>query len=155
IGYKANGKLDYINSNSKRSIEFIAIDSALKKLGSDNLTFKKIEIQNISTLVKQRNGTYKYQSIKKENEIESRNFGISNAGTIYEINTEVPGNFALEIFDAEERRLARVLYSVVGKANLAGKIDKNAELELKLNKEDYKPGEMIEMNIKAPYSGAG
>lgn len=155
IGYKANGKLDYINSNSKRSIEFIAIDSALKKLGSDNLTFKRIEIQNISTLVKQRNGTYKYQSIKKESEIESRNFSISNAGTIYEINTEAPGNFALEIFDAEERRLARVLYSVIGKANLAGKIDKNAELELKLNKEDYKPGEMIEMNIKAPYFGAG
>src|SRR5690606_24328741 len=58
IGYKANGKLDYINSNSKRSIEFIAIDLALKKLGSGSLTFKKIKNKNISIIVKQRNSTY-------------------------------------------------------------------------------------------------
>jgi uncharacterized protein YfaS (alpha-2-macroglobulin family) len=28
-------------------------------------------------------------------------------------------------------------------------------MEVRLSKESYKPGEMIEMNIKAPYSGAG
>lgn len=155
VGYKSDGNLNYINSNSKRDIEFIAIGSDLKILNLKNLIFKKIEIQNISTLVKQRNGTYKYQSVLKESEVESKEYFISDKGSFHKIDTTTPGNFALEIYDAEERRLTRVSYSVVGHANLTGKIDKNSEMEVRLSKESYKPGEMIEMNIKAPYSGAG
>lgn len=155
VGYKADGKLNYINANSKRSIEFITIDASLNKVKKDDLIFRRIEIQHVSTLVKQRNGTYKYQSVKKEKEVESRPLEIPESNYIYEIDTETSGDFAIEIIDSQERRLSRVEYSVVGFGNLAGKLDKNAELQLKLNKEDYLPGELIEMNIKAPYKGAG
>jgi alpha-2-macroglobulin len=155
LGYKADGTLNYINANSKRSIEFIAIDSALKKVKKSDLIFKRFEVQHLSTLVKQSNGTYKYQTVKKEKELESIDFEISEKSYKYIIDTATPGDFAVEIYDAKKRRLSRVDFSVVGFGNLSAKLDKNSELQLKLNKDDYLPGEIIEMNIKAPYSGAG
>ena len=155
LGYKADGSLNYINANSKRSIEFIAIDTALQKINKSDLVFKRLEIQQISTLVKQNNGTYKYQTVKKEKEVESRPLKIPEKSYQYSIDTAAPGDYAIEIYDASERKLSRLEYSVVGFGNLTGKIDKNSELQLKLNKADYLPGEQIEMNIKAPYAGAG
>ena len=35
-------------------------------------------------------------------------------------DTETPGDFALEIWDKQDRRLSRVTFSIVGFANLAG-----------------------------------
>ncbi|VAW64596.1 Large extracellular alpha-helical protein [hydrothermal vent metagenome] len=155
LGYKADGKLNYINANSKRSIDFIVIDSELDKINKEDLLFKRLSIQHVSSLIKQPNGTYKYQSIEKEKQIESRALVIPDTHYQYSLDTKTPGDYAIEIFDKEGRRLSRVEYSVVGYANLAGSIDKNAELQLKLNKQDYKVSELIKMNIKAPYAGAG
>lgn len=155
IGHKAEGKLSYINAGSKRKIEFIAIDTELEQTYYDGLVLKQIEIQTVSTLVKQRNGTYKYQTVKKEKELNHNPLEISITGFEYNIDTTQPGDFALEIYDDEERRLSRIEYSVVGYGNLAGKIEKNAELQLRLDKEDYLPNELISMSIKAPYAGSG
>jgi uncharacterized protein YfaS (alpha-2-macroglobulin family) len=155
VGYKADGKLDYINAKQERSVEFIAVDNALKQKTANNLYLKLTEIQKISTLVKQYNGVYKYQTVTKEAELSTTKISIDKTGFNYAIDTETPGNFIVEIFDNQDRRLSRLSYSVVGYANLTGKLDKNAELQLKLNKPDYYPGDTIEMSIKAPYSGAG
>ena len=155
VGYKADGKLDYIKADSERAVEFIAIDKTLNKKSVQNLRLKIQEIQSISTLVKQRNSTYKYQTIKKEAEVSTQPLSLSSEGYVYAIDTKTPGDFVIEVFDEQDRRLSRVPFTVVGFANLSGKIDKNAELQVKLNKTDYKPGETIELNIKAPYHGAG
>ncbi len=155
VGYKVDGKLDYINAKSKRNIEYIAINKILKQVAKSNLTINLLQIENISTLVKQYNGLYKYQSVKKERNISAESISFSEKGYVLEIDTSQPGDFAVEIIDEQNRRLSRVEYTIVGHANLAGKIDKNAELQLKLNKTDYLPGEVIEMSIKAPYVGAG
>jgi uncharacterized protein YfaS (alpha-2-macroglobulin family) len=44
---------------------------------------------------------------------------------------------------------------VVGDANIDGELEKNTELQIKLNSKDYKAGDEIEMQIVAPYAGAG
>lgn len=155
IGFKADGKLDYINANSDRRIEFIAIDSGLNQIDSEELTLKRINIQQLSTLVKQNNGTYKYQTIQKEVDVSSEKINIGKAGTLYKIDSTMAGDYALELVDAKQRTLARLSYSIVGFANMAGKLDKNAELQLTLDKSDFYAGDMIEMSIKAPYAGAG
>ncbi len=155
VGFKADGKLGYINAKSRRSLNFIAINSHLKKVAQSKLSLRKIEIQHVSTLVKQPNGTYQYQTIDKETALNTEDFTIDESGREYTIDTTQAGDFALELYDDQQHKLARVEYTVVGFANLAGKLDKNAELQVKLNKADYKAGELIEMNIRAPYTGAG
>lgn len=155
IGYKPDGRLDYLKTGSRRIIEFIAIDKTLNRREVKDLKLRLIEIQKISTLVKQRNNTYKYQTVEKEVEISSDDLIVAVDGFEFTVDTQSPGDFAIEIIDEENLRLARLKYSVVGFANLAGKIDKNAQLQLKLDKQDYFPGDMIEMSLKAPYAGAG
>ena len=155
VGFKADGNLDYINADSERNIEFIAVDKTLARKSASNLKLNLIEIQQVSTLVKQANNTYKYQTVKKEVDLSSEALTIGADGYQYPIDTKTPGNFALEIMDQQNLRLARLEFSVVGFANLAGKIDRSAELQLKLDKQDYFPGDVIEMNIRAPYAGAG
>ena len=155
IGYKANGKLDYIKIDADRSVDLVVINSNLEKQNKTGLKTKLIEIQHVSTLIKQKNGTYKYQIVDKEREVENGLLNIEKNGTVYGLPTAEPGDFALEIYDPTGVKLNRILFSVVGSANLAGNLEINAELQLKLNKADYKAGETIEMNIKAPYVGAG
>ncbi len=155
VGYKPNGNLEYINKGSDRSIEFIAVDNFLNQVEKTDLILKLKEIRHVSTLVKQANGTYQYQTVEKEQVLVENEWSIHADGSQFKIASENPGNYALEIYDGSNRRLSRAVYNVVGSANLDGKIDKNAELQLQLEKADYKPGDIIEMNIKAPYHGAG
>ncbi len=51
--------------------------------------------------------------------------------------------------------LNRTDYTVAGNANITRSLDRNAELQLTLNKEEFKPGEEIEIAVSAPYTGSG
>jgi hypothetical protein len=155
VGYKSSGSLEYINKDAERDVELVAIDSTLQRITMDNLRVRLIEVQNVSSLVKQRNGTFKYQTVKREKPQEARPMTIDATGSVYRLPTEEPGEFILEILDADELSLARINFNVVGHGNLLGKLEKNAELKLKLNRKDYKAGDRIEMSITAPYTGSG
>jgi len=155
IGYKADGNLDFISANSERTINFIAVDHQLEQQTVSDLSLNLVKVQHVSTLVKQPNGTYKYQTIRKEEDVSSTELTIAKSGYNYTINSTTPGDFAIEVRNSDQQRLSRLEYSVAGFANLAGQIDKNAELQLALDKQDYFPGENVKMSLKAPYSGAG
>ena len=68
--------------------------------------------------------------------------------------TDKPGDFAL-LIRSGEATVNRIEYSVTGAANLSRSLDRNAELQVKLNKSDYAPGEPIEISLRAPYAGSG
>ena len=155
VGFKSNGNLDYINKDGNRSVEFIAISDELEQQEKTGLTLVLKQIRHVSTLVQQRNGTYQYETIDKETEKQSLSFDILKNGTVYSLPTSEPGDFAIEIYGAPEIRLSRIPFTVVGHGNLEGKLEKNTELKVVLNKQDYIPGEAIEMSITAPYVGSG
>ncbi|TPW19935.1 MAG: alpha-2-macroglobulin domain protein, partial [Elusimicrobia bacterium] len=69
--------------------------------------------------------------------------------------TERPGDFVFSVRDAAGLELARVPFAVTGAANLTRQLEKDAELEVRLDKADYSPGEEVEVSLKAPYAGAG
>src|SRR5262249_41234496 len=51
--------------------------------------------------------------------------------------------------------LNSVSYSVAGQANLSRSLERNAELQVQLDKATYGPGSVIDLSIRAPYVGAG
>ncbi len=155
IGYKPDGDLQYISKGSKRSVDLIAIDSSLKKVTVRGLSAQIIEERYVSALTRQSNGTYKYQSIKKEIPVSTADLAISDQVTRFTLPTGSPGDFLLIVRDGKNTELNRVAFSVVGKANLTRSLEKNAELQIRLNKADYASGEEIELSIRAPYTGAG
>ncbi len=155
IGYKTDGNLRYIKKGSERSIEFIAIDPALKKIAVANLKAQVIESRYVSVLTQQSDGTFKYQSVRKEIPVSKSELNVPAQGLHYALPTGQPGDYVVIIRGNDDIELSRVEFSVAGSANLTRSLEKNAELQIKLSKTDYALGEEIELEIKAPYTGAG
>lgn len=155
VGYKADGDLGYISRNSVRNVSFIAIDAKAKKTAAANLRLVRLERRVVSVLVKQPNGLFKYESRPRESVLKEENFSLPAEGASVMLATQTPGNFAYAVRDAQGLELARVDYSVAGTGNVSRSLDRNAELQLTLNRKDYDPGDEIEVSIRAPYAGAG
>jgi uncharacterized protein YfaS (alpha-2-macroglobulin family) len=155
VGFKADGDLDYLSRYAKRIVSWIAIDPDAKKTSATGLTLKRVETKFVSVLIKQSNGTYQYESRKKDITLSENPLTIPRAGLELPMATDTPGTYVYLIRDAAGLELNRVEYTVVGRANLTRSLERNAELQIALDKKDYAPGEVIELSIKAPYTGAG
>ena len=155
VGFKADGDLNYISKASKRDVELIAINSTLQKVATDDLSLNFVERKYVSMLIKQSNGTFKYESRKKEVTLKETPYSIKAVGNRLSLATETPGDFAYVLKNKAGLELNRVEYSVAGLGNVSRSLERNAELQLVLDKKDYKAGEDISVSIRAPYIGAG
>ena len=155
VGWKADGDLGYVARNAERHIELIAVNPQAKRMDVADLKLVHIERKFVSVLMRQSNGTYRYESRPKEVPLCEKPLSIAASGTRLAVASDTPGSFAYVVRGRDGLELSRVVYSVAGKANITRSLDRNAELQLTLNKRDYKPGEYIEMQIQAPYIGAG
>jgi uncharacterized protein YfaS (alpha-2-macroglobulin family) len=155
IGTKANGDLSYIYKNSSRSIKVIAINPELKQTKVSKVKFEIERIDQVSVLTKLPNGVYAYKTVPKNVPVHSSTETIPATGINYSLITNEPGDYELIITDTQGVEFSKVRYTVVGMGNITRSLDKTAELEIKLNKSDFEPGEEIEVFIKAPYKGAG
>ncbi|OCG59742.1 alpha-2-macroglobulin family protein [Gilliamella sp. GillExp13] len=155
VGAKADGNLRYINRDSVRNIDFIAINPALEKIELSNLKLVLIEEKYLSVLVKQSSGVYKYESRRKESILSEQPFKINQDKTRYQLDSKNPGNYIIQIKNNDDELLYQGKYSIVGKANVTRDLDRNAELSLKIKDAQYNPGDEIEVSITAPYVGSG
>jgi alpha-2-macroglobulin len=155
VGYKTNGDVMYLKKDTERKIDWIAIDAKAKKIALDKLTLTQIERKYVSVLVKQENGTYKYQSVRKDVTVAEKNMAISASGLSWPLPTTKPGDFTLILKDAQGLELSHIDYNVAAEGNLTRNLEKNAELQITLNKADFAAEEEVEMQIRAPYVGSG
>jgi uncharacterized protein YfaS (alpha-2-macroglobulin family) len=155
IGAKTDGDLGFVQRDAKRKVNLIAIDPNAKKIAVGDLKVAIIERRYVSILTKQDSGVYKYESKAKDIVVSEVPLAIAAGGNDVALPTDKPGSFALVVRDAGGEELNRVDYSVAGEANLTRSLERNAELQLALNKHDYAPGEEIEIAIRAPYAGNG
>ena len=155
VGYKPDGKLTFVKRGSARKVDFLAIGRDGKQRAVEGLKLRHIERRFVSVLAKQYDGTFRYQSKEKEILLGEQPMSIAASGRSLELSTASPGAFSYVVCDAQGLEYARISYSVAGEANLTRSLDKNAELKLTLSKGDYAPGEEIEVQIEAPYTGSG
>ncbi|MEY3200528.1 MAG: hypothetical protein RIR70_78, partial [Pseudomonadota bacterium] len=155
LGYKADGDLSYISRSAKRSVELISIDPKADRIEARDLRLAHIERKFVSVLTQQPNGTYKYESREKQVVLSEKPFSIAAAGAHLSLVTDTPGSFSYVVRNSQGQDLIRVSYDVAGQANLSRALDKNAELQIKLNRKDFNPGDEIEVSIQAPYVGSG
>ena len=155
VGWKADGDLGYISRNTQRTLQLIAIDPAAHRKDVANLRVARLEIRYVSTLIRQNNGTYQYESRRKEIPLEEHDSDVPATGLNLQLETAAPGAFAYVVKDRAGLQLARVDYHVAGNANLTRTLDKDAQLQISLARSDYTAGDEIEMQIQAPYVGSG
>lgn len=156
VGYRAEDSLDYVSRNAVRKVRLVAIDPQAKSIKLDGLKARLIERRYVSVLTKQDSGVYKYDSKLKEIQLSEQPLSIAAGGIDYTLPTDKPGNYALVILRGDDRvEVNRVIYSVAGDANLSRSLERNAELQLNLEKADYNPGDTVNISIRAPYAGSG
>ena len=155
IGFKADGKLDYIKRGSQRAVHVIAIGPEVKPVEAKTLTIETVEVKWVSVLQQSSDGTLHYESVKKETTGEKKAITIPKAGLRLAVNSSTAGDFRWVIRDGKNQVIQEIPYSVVGAVNIGQKIEKTAEMALKLDKVDYAPGEEIEIQVTAPFTGAG
>ncbi len=155
VGSKPDGDLQYLHKDSERNVSLVALGPDGKALSAAGLHLARIRISYVSVLARQFDGTYKYQSVKKEIPLGDSVVTIPVGTLTVPLVTAEPGTFALVVRDSAGTELSRVEYNVAGAANLARSLERNAELQVSLDKPDYAPGETVELQIQAPYTGSG
>lgn len=155
VGWKADDALEYVYKDSAHTVNFVAVDNNLQPLELKDLTLQLVKKEYISSLVEQKNGTYQYQMVAKEKMLQNSPFSISAEGQNEKLPTAQPGEYVWKVTDAQNQTLAKIEFYVAGAANLAQTNDRNASLNVKLNKQEYAAGDTLEMQISAPYAGYG
>jgi uncharacterized protein YfaS (alpha-2-macroglobulin family) len=155
VGMKADGALSYVPRGAERSVHLVAVNSKIEKTAVADAQVEIVENRYVSVLLQDYNGNYKYQSVLKEIPVSKDKLALGKDGHRYKLPTDKPGDFALIVRNAQGQELNRKNFTVVGEGIAVGRLDRNAELQLLLSKTDYKPGEEIEMQVRAPYAGSG
>jgi uncharacterized protein YfaS (alpha-2-macroglobulin family) len=155
VGVRSVDSLDYVTRGAGRSCSWLAVRPDLEPTEVDQLTLSLIEYRHVSVLVKQESGAYKYESRRKEIVRANQGLRLDQAGTATRLPTEEPGDFAYELRDRKGTLLNRITWTVAGAGNLSRSLERNAELQVKLDKTSYAPGEPIRISLRAPYTGSG
>src|SRR5205807_10110361 len=66
-----------------------------------------------------------------------------------------PGDYAPAMRHDQNRTLSKLRLSVGGQGTAARSLEKNDELEIKLDRKEYNSGDDIAVSIVAPYAGSG
>jgi len=155
LAWKPDGDLGFVRKGAARSVTLAAVGPDLKALDVAGASAELVEVRFVSVLQRQPNGLLAYQSVRKEESRRKTPIDLAAPGSALALPTDAVGSFVFVLRDAEGTERNRVPFEVVGEGNVAAKLDRNAELELALSKRDYAPGEEIELEIRAPYAGAG
>jgi uncharacterized protein YfaS (alpha-2-macroglobulin family) len=155
IGVKPDGELSFVKRGSARAAHWIAVNQQLAPVGTEELSLEWVQRKFVSVLTQQPNQTYKYVSRRKEIIRNTTKVRIASGGSNIPLPTAEPGDFVLILRDANGTELNQLSYSVAGEANLSKSLDRDAELQVQLDKPGYAGGDTIEVNIRAPYIGAG
>jgi alpha-2-macroglobulin len=155
VGVRADGRLEGLQKGSSRTIDVVAVGPDLEPVAVDELVLALIERRRVSVLAQRSDGTYGYESRVREVPLSQQRRALPAEVLALPLDTSRPGDFTLRIEDQAGRQLSQIPYSVLGALNLAGLHEREARLEITLDRQDYAPGEAIELSVQAPYAGAG
>ncbi|HEY6071347.1 MAG TPA: alpha-2-macroglobulin family protein, partial [Chthoniobacterales bacterium] len=155
IGCKADGDLRYIDTNKPRVVDLVALDPQLNRIALGNVTANIVAQEYVSVLTKQESGKFAYESVLKERPVKSEKISVAANGSKFNLPTNEPGNYIFELRDDQDRRLAKIQFSVVGQGAVSRSLEKNSELQVKIDRAQYNSGDDIAISITAPYAGNG
>ena len=155
VGVKPDGDLAFIGRGLARTARFLAVNQQLAPVAAEGLSLEWVQKKYVSVLAQQPDHTMRYVSRLKETIRDTRKVSIAGGGTAFALPTQEPGDFVLVLRDGSGAELNRVSYTVAGQANISRSLERNAELQVQLDKPAYSGGDTIQVSIRAPYVGAG
>lgn len=155
LGHAADGGLDYLPMGGARPLKLLAVGPDFKPKAVPELLVEVFETRYVSTLAKREDGLYSYQSVRRDEPRQTGRIALAGGKAVWNLPTAAPGQFYAVFKTAAGEELDRVAWTVAGEGNVTRNIERNAELSLTLSQREYAPGEDVEVQIVAPYQGAG
>lgn len=154
VGTRTDAELDDLVPGESATVELVAVAADGESRALDGLTHRLIRIDQVVSLV--RTGRrYAYEPVEREQLVAERMFALEAGPAAMNLDTAAPGRYRVELRDAAGRIRARVAYSVTGDRSPADALARDAQLDLRLGREAYAPGDRIDIDLVAPYAGAG
>lgn len=155
IGLRSVDALGYVKRGAKRELDVLALAGNGRPTAADGLNGVVIERRYVSVLTRQSSGLYRYQSVLKELPVQAAPIALPKGEAVVALPTANPGSFVFFVRDRDGNTLNSIAYTVAGDGNVTRSLDRNAELALKLDADEYRNGDEIEISIVAPYTGSG
>ena len=155
VGVKPDGDLSFVSRAAARQSRWLAVNRQLTPVAAEELSLEWVQRQYLSVLTQQPDRTYKYVSRLKETVRDTHKVRIAAGGSNFTLPTQEPGDFILVLRNAAGAELNRLDYTVAGDANISRSLERNAELQIQLDKASYAGGDTMNVSIRAPYAGAG
>lgn len=154
VGLRSVDDLNYVKRGSKRTIEWVTIGDDVAPKAIDGLRAVLIERRYVSVLTREDSGLYRYASQERRLTVNETALKAGDSVQNYALKTDQPGTFVVEIRQGDTLHNS-LQYQVAGDANVSRSLERNAELQMTLSKQDYAVGEEIEISLRAPYTGSG
>ena len=154
VGYHCDSDLKYVKRNASRHVKLLAINNQGEPVTLSGLNMRLIKRENLISLIKDYNNNYKYQSVSHDEIISQSSVTVHRTGTDLSLDTTSGGTYFLQLVDENDNLLTNIEYFVAADENTELRQTSQAELQIKLNSGEYKPGEEIEVGITAPYAGS-
>ncbi|MBM9614074.1 alpha-2-macroglobulin family protein [Desulfobulbus rhabdoformis] len=155
IGVRELGSLTYITRGGKRECALLALNPELEPTNVEKIQLSLVEYRHVSVLVKQESGALQYESRRKKYVRSTQEISLPASGLTISLPTIEPGDFGYELHNAQGALLNTISWTVAGAGNLSRSLERNAELQITLDKATYKPGETVKISLRAPYTGSG
>ena len=155
IGYHANSNLNYISRDDVRKVNLLALNMSGKRAAANGLTMRTVLRENLTSLVKDYNDYYKYQTITRDTVISTTNINIAESGSEIRLDTSHGGTYFVQITDSTDKILANIEYFVADASNTDLATNTTSEMQIKLNANEYSAGDTINISLTTPYVGTG
>lgn len=155
VGVKPDGDLSFVRRASARQATWLAVSQQLAPVAAGELILEWVQRKYVSVLTQLDNRTYQYVSKLREIVRDTKGVAIAAGGSNFPLPTDEPGDFMLVLRNASGAELNRLNYSVAGQANVSRSLERNAELQIQLDRAAYSGGDTIDVSIRAPYAGSG
>ncbi len=156
VGFHSNSNLRYISRDDARTVKLIALDASGARTDATDLKLRTVHRENLTSLIKDYNDYYKYQTITRDTTVSETDLKIASTGTTeIRLDTSHGGTYFVQIIDSDDNILANIDYFVADSSNTSMQSDTNAEMQIKLDKTEYAAGDNIAVSITAPYVGTG
>ena len=140
-----------------RTVEFIGVDRALNRIALDGLTVHLAEAAvRLRAHEGGQDGSYHYESVRREKQLRGEPAAIPVEGWKYVLpDARTRATSSWNCATPPGRRSAAWNTRSWARAEVTRSLEKNAELEIKLSREQFRAGEDIEVAVTSPYAGSG
>ncbi|MCK4257480.1 MAG: hypothetical protein KAX49_00785 [Halanaerobiales bacterium] len=152
IGMKRMGEY-YGKVNEKYPIQFVEVDEEGNLVNSSELEIKIYRIIWHSLWWHDENGNWHYESEEEEEEVHRETIEPGIGERIFTFTPRDYGKYKVVISNTENGSRSSLNFYATGWGYSPWAMSNSNKIELDLDQESYRPGDLAQIQVKAPFSG--